>query len=85
VAHRTIAFPGGLSKMNMINAYLVLEVLALLFRQSLMTSTYSALNKRVREALIGEWSRLSPPPAYYHHPPALRRRPFMGLGKFVAG
>jgi len=69
----------------MINVPLVPEVSPNLPPQSLMESTYSALKKRVRDALIEDWSRLFPPPAYYHHPPALHHRPFMGLGKFVAG
>jgi len=85
VDHRTIAFTGGLSKMPMINGHLVPEVLALLAPQSLRACMYSALKKRVREALIEDWCRLFPPPAYYHHPAALHPRPFMGLGKFNAG
>jgi len=85
VAHRTIAFTGGLSRMPMINAHLVPQVLPNLPTQSPMESTYSALKTRVREALIEDWSRLFPPPAYYHHPPALHPRPFMGLGKFIPG
>ena len=52
VAHRTIAFTGGLSRMPMINAHLVPGILPNLPPQSLMESTYSALKKRVREALI---------------------------------
>jgi len=69
----------------MINAHLVPEVFANLPQQSLMQNTYSALKTRVREALVEDWCRLFPHPAYYHHPPALHPRPFMGLGKFVAG
>jgi len=64
VAHRTIAFTGGLSRVPMINAHLVPEVLPNLPPRSLMESTYSPLKKRVREALIEHWSRLFPPPAY---------------------
>ena len=85
VAHRTIAFTGGLSPVAMINAHLVPKVSALLPPQSLITSTYSALKKWVREALIEDWLQLLPPPAYYHHAPALHPRSFMGLGKFMAG
>ena len=85
VAHRTITFCAGLSNVLMINSHLVPEVLALLPPQSLMLITYSALKKRVREALIADWSRLFPPPAYYRHPPTLHPRPFMGLRKCVAG
>jgi len=40
----------------MINAHLVHEVSLILPPQSLMESTYSALKKRVREALIEDWS-----------------------------
>jgi len=69
----------------MINAPLVPEVFHNLPPQSLIESRYSALKKRVREALIEDWSRLFPPPAYYHHPQALHPCPFMGLGKFIAG
>ena len=61
VAHRTIAFTGGLSRVPMINAHLVPEVLPNLPPQSLMEITYSALKKRVREELIEDWSRLFPP------------------------
>jgi len=53
--------------------------------QSLMDNTYSTLNKRVREALLAEWSSLFPTPGYDLHLPTLSPRPFMGLGKFVAG
>ena len=61
VAHRTILFTRGLSKMRMINAHLVPEVPALLAPQSMMTSTYPALKTSIREALIEHWSRLLPP------------------------
>jgi len=71
--------------MPMINAHLVPEVLPNLPLRSLMERTYSALKKRLRQALIEDWSRLYPPPAYYHDPPAIHPRPFMGLGKFMAG
>ena len=69
----------------MINSHLVPEVSALLPPHSLMTSTYSALKKRVREALIEDWSQLFPPPPYTHHPPTLHPHTFMGLRKCVAG
>jgi len=52
---------------------------------SLMNNTYSTLKKRVRESLLNKWAHLFPMPGYYHHPSALNTRPFMGLGKFVAG
>jgi len=52
--------------------------------QSLMDNTYSALKRRVREALLTESASLCPTPGYYLHPPALCPRPFMGLAKFVA-
>jgi len=50
-----------------------------------MDNTYSALKKRMREALLEEWSRLFPAAGYYHHPPSLSPQPFMGLNKFIAG
>jgi len=84
VAHRTIAFTLGLSKMPMINSHLVCPA-HVLPPQSLMDSTYSVLKKRVREKLLEEWSSLFPTPGYSLHPPALQPKPFMGLGKFVAG
>jgi len=84
VAHRTIPFTLGLSRMPMINSYLVCPTPVLL-PQSLMDSTYSALKMRVRETLLEECASLFPTPGYYLHPPALHPRPFMGLGKFVAG
>jgi len=84
VAHRTIPFTFGLSRMPMINSHLVCPTL-LLPPQSLMDITYSTQKKRVRETLLTEWASLFPTPGYYQHPPALHPRPFMGLGKFVAG
>jgi len=84
VAHRTIPFTLGLSRMPMINSHLVCPA-PILPPQSVMDRTYSALKKRVREALLVEWASLCPTPGYYLHPPALSQRPFMGLGKFVAG
>jgi len=84
VAHRTIPFTLGLSRMPMINSHLVCPA-PVLPPQSLIDSTYSALKKRVRETLLEEWASLFPTPGYYLHPPALHPRPFMGLGKFVAG
>jgi len=83
VAHRTIPFTLGLSRMPMINSHLVCPAQSLPLL-SLMDSTYSALKKRVREKLLVEWASLFPTPGYYLHPPALHPRPFMGLGKFVA-
>jgi len=84
VAHRTIPFTLGLSRMPMINSHLVC-LTPVLPPQSLMDSTYSALKKRIREKLLVEWASLFPTPGYYLHPPALHPRPFMGLGKLVAG
>jgi len=84
MAHRTIPFTIGPSRMPMINSHLVC-LTPTLAPQSLMDSTYSALKKRVRDTLLAEWSSLFPTPGYYLHPPALSPRPFMGLGKFVAG
>ena len=84
VAHRTIPFTLGLSRMPMINSHLVCPA-PNLPPQSLMDNTYSVLKKRIREALLKEWSSLFPTPGYYLHPPALQPKPFMGLNKFVAG
>jgi len=84
VAHRTIPFTLGLSRMPMINSHLACRTPALP-PQSLMNNTYSALKKRVREALLADWASLFPTPGYYTHPSALSPRPFMGLSKFVAG
>jgi len=84
VAYRTIPFTLGLSKMPMINSHLVCAAPSLP-PQSLMDNTYSAVKKRIREGLLAEWASLFPTPGYYLHPPALSPRPFMGLGKFVAG
>jgi len=83
VAHRTIPFTLGLSRMPMINSHLVYPA-PTLPPQSLMNNTYSTLKKRVREALLAEWASLFPTLGYYLHPPALSSRPLMGLGKFVA-
>ena len=68
----------------MINSHLVCHT-PVLPPQSLMDSTYSSLKKRVREKLLVEWASLFPTPGHYVHPPVLHPRPFMGLGKFVAG
>jgi len=84
VAHRTIPFTLGLSRIPMINFHLVFPT-PTLPPQSLMDNTYSAMKKRVRETLFAEWASLFPTPGYYRHPPALSPRPFMGLGKFIAG
>jgi len=84
VAHKTIPFTLGLSKMPMMNSHLVSPTPTLPSR-SLMDNTYSARKKRVRAKVLEDWSSLFPTPGYYLHPPALQPRPFMGLGKFVAG
>jgi len=84
VAHRTIPFTLGLSRMPMINSHLVCPT-PTLPPQSLIDNTYSALKGRMREKLLAEWASLFPTPGYYLHPPALSPRPFMGLGKLVAG
>jgi len=83
VAHRTISFTLGPSRMPMINSHVVCQT-PTLPAQSLMDNTYSALKKRIRETLLGEWASLFPTPGYYLHSPTLFSRPFMGLGKFVA-
>ena len=85
MAHRTIAFTGGLSKLPIINSHLVPEMATLLPPKSLMLSTNCALKERVREALIEDWFRLLPLPAYYLDPPALHLQLFMRLNKFMAG
>jgi len=84
VAYKTIPFTQGLSRMPMINSHLGSPALAA-SSKSLMDNTYSALKKRVREALIEEWPRLFPTPGYYHQLPTLNPRPFMGLDRFTAG
>ena len=84
VAHRTIPFTLGLSRMPMINSHLVFPPLTVP-PQSLIINTYSALKKQVREKLFEEWASHFPTPGYYLQPPALSRRLFMGLGKFIAG
>jgi len=53
--------------------------------QSLMDNSYSALKKRIRGTLQAGWASLFLTPGYYLHPPTLSQRPFIGLGKFVAG
>jgi len=84
VAHKTIPFTHGLSRMPMINSHLISSAPSALPR-SRMENSYSALKKRVRESLLAEWPGLLPTPGYYHHLPALEPRPFIGLGKFIAG
>jgi len=76
VAHKTTPFTHGLSNMPMINSYLISPALAVP-PQSLMNNTYSALKKRVREALLEELARLFPTPGYYHHRPTMSARRFM--------
>jgi len=68
----------------MINSHLVSSALAVP-SQSPMNNTYSAMKKRVREALLEEWSLLFPTQGYYHHRPTLNPQHFMGQGKFMAG
>jgi len=84
VADRTIPFTLGLSRMPMINSHLLCPT-PNLPPQSLIDNTCSALKKRIREKLLAEWASLFPAPGYYQHPPSLTPRPFIGLGKFVAG
>ena len=84
VAHQSIPFTLGLSRMPMINSHLVCPT-GILPPQTLMDSTYSALKTSVRETLLVEWASLFPTPGYYLHPPALHPTRFSGLGKFVAG
>ena len=68
----------------MINSHLISSAPSTL-PPSLMANTFSALQKRVREALLAELPDLLPTSGYDNHPPALNPRPFMGLGKFIAG
>jgi len=63
VAHRTIPFTHGLSRMPLINSHLVYPALAVP-PQTLMDNTYSALKKRVREALLEVCSILFLTPGY---------------------
>lgn len=84
MAHSSIAFTGGLSKMPLINSALVPDLSALLRLQSLIMNTYSTLQKSVRELLIADWAQLFPLLAYYLHPPTLHPRPFMGRSQFLA-
>jgi len=84
VAHEILPFTHGLSKMPMINSHLVSPT-PILPPQSLMDNTYSALKKRVREALLDEWASLFLTSGFYIHSPTLTLRPFMGLGKLMAG
>ena len=84
VAHQTIPFTLGLSSMPMINSNLVCPT-PTLAPESQMNNTYSALKKRIRDPLLTERASCFPTPGYSLHPPALAPRPFMGLGKFVAG
>jgi len=84
VAHKTSPFTHGLSRMPRINSPLISSAPSALPR-SLMDNTYSALKKRVREALLAQWPGLLPTPGYYHHVPSLNPQPFMGWSKFIAG
>jgi len=61
VAHRTIPFTLGVSRMPMINSHLVCPA-PVLPPKSLMDSTYSALKNRIREKLVVEWASLFPTP-----------------------
>jgi len=83
VAHKTIPFTSGLSRMPMINSHLASPALAI-HPQSLMDNTYATLKKRVREALLEEWAHLFLAPGYYHHSPTANHQPFIGLSKFMA-
>ena len=70
--------------MLMINSHLVSPAPTTPPR-SLMDNTYSAVKKRIMEAILPVWPGLLPTPGYYHHLPSLNPGPFMGLGKFIAG
>ena len=59
VAHRTIPFTLGLSRMPMINSHLV-SLTPVLPPQSLMNNTYSPIKKRVREAFLEDLVALLP-------------------------
>ena len=74
VAHRSIPFTSGLSRMPMINSHLVHPTPTLQPR-SLMNNTYSTLKKRIREKLLAEWASLFPPPGYYLHTPTVSPGP----------
>jgi len=67
VANKTIPFTHGLSKMPMINSHLISSAPSTL-PPSLMDNSCSALQKRVREALLAEWPDLLPTPGYYNYP-----------------
>jgi len=84
VAHRTVPFTNDLSRMPMINSYVVPTSMALL-PQSLMNNTYATLKKGLRESLLDKWAKRFPAPGYYHHPSAQNAGPFMRQGKFMAG
>ena len=84
VAHRTLPFTLGLSRVHRINCHLFCTT-PTLPPQALMENTYSARKKRIRETLLMEWVSLFPTPGYYLHPRTLSLRRFMGLGKFLAG
>ena len=83
VAHKTIPFTSGLSRMPMINSHLVSPALAIP-AQFQMDNTYSTLKQKVREALLEEWARLFPAPGSVHHSATVNPQPFMGLGTFMA-
>ena len=84
VAHRTIPFTHGLSRIPIINSHLVSPALATL-PQSLMDNMYSALKKRIRRALRNEWACLFATPGGYHHLFAVNPGPFMSMNKVMAG
>jgi len=67
----------------MINSHLLSSAQTISHR-SVMDNTYSALTKRVREALLAQWPGLLPTPGYYHHLPTLNPLPFIGLSMFIA-
>ena len=50
-----------------------------------MLTTYQALKKKDRDALLSDWESLHPSPPYYPFRPRLTPHPFMGLNKFTAG
>ena len=50
-----------------------------------MTAAYRGLQGRSRCLLFEDWKHLTPSLDYYPCPLRLSPRPFMGLGKFMAG
>ena len=83
LAHLTLPLLEGLSFAPLINSALLPDLPALP-SDEIMTNAYCALKWQAQSLMMEHWRSL-PLPDYYLYPLQLSPRPFMDLGKFMAG